>query len=216
MRTQRGVTLFIALIVLVVLALAGTAMMRSTDAANVIAGNLGFKKAALHATDQGVQRAGALITGQGPLPSGWSALTAVEKQSDQSIRNYRATMFVRGVSGASGLDARGIPNVLATAPAPSSPGTHAGYGGANGFDDANVITDAATGHTIRWVIDRLCRATGPATALQCSMTGQAEINEGSLNERYFDGKAGPYYRLTVRVDGPRSTVTYTQVIVRDT
>ena len=214
--TQRGATLFIALIVLVALSLAGVSLMRSTDAANLIVGNLGFKKAALHATDQAVQRTTALLTGQGQLPSGWTMFSTAEKESNQPSRNYRATMFARGLSGTDGLDVNGIPNVLVNAPVPTSPGGHAGYGGATGLDDANEIVDSATGHTIRWVVDRMCRNTGAASGSHCSMTASTEVNEGIVNERYFGSAAGPYFRLTIRVDGPRNTVTYTQVLIRDT
>lgn len=213
---QRGTTLFISLIVLVALSLAGVAMLRPTDTANLITGNLGFKKATLHAGDLAVQRTTAVITGVGTLPAGWTALDATDKESDQSRRNYRASMFARGVTGDDGLNMQGIPNVLANAPAPTSAGGSAGYGGARGVDNSNEIADATTGQTVRWVIDRICRAAGPVTATNCSITGSSQINEGTVNERYFGTSAGPYFRITIRVDGPRNSVTYTQVIVRDT
>lgn len=49
--------LFIALIVLVALSLAGLATMRSVDTAALVAGNIGFRQAAVHAGDQGIQAA---------------------------------------------------------------------------------------------------------------------------------------------------------------
>jgi type IV pilus assembly protein PilX len=52
---QRGVVLFIALIVLVAMSLAGIGMMRSVDTGNLIAGNLAFKQATLNATDLGIE-----------------------------------------------------------------------------------------------------------------------------------------------------------------
>jgi type IV pilus assembly protein PilX len=52
---QRGVVLFIALIVLVAMTLAGLAMMRSVDTNNLIAGNLAFKNAATSAGDAAVE-----------------------------------------------------------------------------------------------------------------------------------------------------------------
>lgn len=52
---QRGVVLFIALIVLVAMTLAGIGMVRSVDTGNVIAGNLAFKQATLNASDRGVE-----------------------------------------------------------------------------------------------------------------------------------------------------------------
>ncbi len=55
--TQKGVVLFIALIVLVALTMAGIALVRSVDTANIIAGNLAFKEGTLQAADLGVEAA---------------------------------------------------------------------------------------------------------------------------------------------------------------
>jgi type IV pilus assembly protein PilX len=54
---QQGVVLFIVLIVLVAMTLAGIAMVRSVDTGNVIAGNLAFKQTTIHAADRGIQAA---------------------------------------------------------------------------------------------------------------------------------------------------------------
>ena len=47
---QRGVVLFIALIVMVAMSLAAIALFRSVDTANLVAGNQAFKQGALNAT----------------------------------------------------------------------------------------------------------------------------------------------------------------------
>ena len=52
---QRGVVLFIALIVLAAMSLAGIGMLRSVDTGNLIAGNLAFKQATLNASDLGIE-----------------------------------------------------------------------------------------------------------------------------------------------------------------
>ena len=54
---QRGIVLFIALLVMVGLAIAGVALMRSTDTATTVTGNLVLKQAASSAVDRGVERA---------------------------------------------------------------------------------------------------------------------------------------------------------------
>jgi len=54
---QRGVVLFIALIVLVAMTLAAIGMVRSIDTATAVAGNLGFKEASVSAGDQGIETA---------------------------------------------------------------------------------------------------------------------------------------------------------------
>ncbi len=63
---QRGVVLFIALIVLVAMTLAGLAMMRSVDTNNLIAGNLAFKNAATSAGDAAVEVARNWVMSQTP------------------------------------------------------------------------------------------------------------------------------------------------------
>src|SRR5258705_7570907 len=63
---QRGVVLFIALIVLVAMTLAGLAMMRSVDTNNLIAGNLAFKSAAVSAGDAAIEAARAWVMSKTP------------------------------------------------------------------------------------------------------------------------------------------------------
>jgi len=54
---QRGVVLFIALIVLVAMTMAGIAIMRSVDTGNLISGNVAFKQGTLQGGDWGVNQA---------------------------------------------------------------------------------------------------------------------------------------------------------------
>ena len=61
---QRGVVLFISLIVLVAMTLAGIAVMRSVDTNVLIAGNLAFRNAALSAADAGIESARAWLSAQ--------------------------------------------------------------------------------------------------------------------------------------------------------
>lgn len=63
---QQGVVLFIALIVLVAMTLAGLAMMRSVDTNNLIAGNLAFKNAASSAGDAAIEAARGWVMSKTP------------------------------------------------------------------------------------------------------------------------------------------------------
>jgi type IV pilus assembly protein PilX len=65
-RRQRGVVLFIALIVLVAMTLAGLAMFRSVGTSVVIAGNLTFKQGATSAADRGIEAGRTWLTTQPP------------------------------------------------------------------------------------------------------------------------------------------------------
>lgn len=61
---QRGAILFIALIVLVAMTMAGIAVMRSVDTNNMIAGNLAFRNAATSTADAGLESARTWLTTQ--------------------------------------------------------------------------------------------------------------------------------------------------------
>jgi type IV pilus assembly protein PilX len=56
-RRERGIIVFVALIALVVMMVAGIALMRSVDTGNLIAGNLAFRQRAVHSADAGVELA---------------------------------------------------------------------------------------------------------------------------------------------------------------
>ena len=53
--------MFIALLVMVALSLAGIALIRSADTATVVSGNLAFKQAAIYAVDRSVEQAIAAL-----------------------------------------------------------------------------------------------------------------------------------------------------------
>ena len=61
---QRGVVLFIALIVLVAMTMAGIAIMRSVDTGNLISGNVAFKQGTLQGGDWGVNAAVTYLVAQ--------------------------------------------------------------------------------------------------------------------------------------------------------
>jgi type IV pilus assembly protein PilX len=56
-KKQHGVVLFVALVVLVVMSLAGISMMRAADTSTQIAGNLAFRQSALQAAEGAFEQA---------------------------------------------------------------------------------------------------------------------------------------------------------------
>ena len=97
---QRGVVLFIAMIVLVAMTMAGIAIMRSVDTGNLISGNLAFKQGTLQGGDYGVNAAvtyllaqeftGTLNTtnpGAGYMAIGYNAMTEPDWTSDAAWAN---------------------------------------------------------------------------------------------------------------------------------
>jgi hypothetical protein len=121
-RRQQGVVLFIALIVLVAMALAGIAMLRAMGAGIIIAGNLAFKQNATSVGDLGIESARAWLIAQssatlqtdvGPgyysswgqtfdpsAPSSWSSSTVVD---DGSTTGYEVRYVIHRLCRAANL-----------------------------------------------------------------------------------------------------------------
>ena len=82
-----------------------------------------------------------------------------------------------------------------------------------------LAIDAQTGNTVTYVIHRLCSMAGSSTAVgqHCAIPASSSplgSGGGGASGPGFSGLAGqPYYRITARVDGPRSTVSFVQVIM---
>jgi type IV pilus assembly protein PilX len=186
---QTGVVMVVTLIVLVAMTLAAIALVRSVDTTNVIAGNLAFKQASINAADRGAQQAVAWLESAGNLvynnnvPNGY---TASEQQpaANQSWDSYWNNAIV--------------PNNL------------------NICAPTNCAPDAA-GNVVSYTIHRLCDSVGapaqigvvcsysPSSYVLNSSQGGGTVVLNSINQEY--------YRITIRVDGPRNTVSYTQVVV---
>jgi type IV pilus assembly protein PilX len=186
---QSGVVLMITLIVLVAMTLAAIALVRSVDTTNVIAGNLAFKEASINAADRGAQAAVVWLE---------SASTLV--YNDNPTNGYTASQQqpAAGVSWDSYWNNTIVPNNLAVC-APT-----------------NCAPDAA-GNVVSYTINRLCNSVGapsqigvvcsysPSSYVLNSSQGGGTVVLTSVNQEY--------YRITIRVDGPRNTVSYTQVVV---
>lgn len=196
---QRGVVLFVALIALVVMSLAAVALIRSVDTSVIIAGNLAFKQSATTSAENGLQSAIAWLEAN-------KANSAVLEANNAANANngYYATNTV--------LTTAALTTDAPWVGASSAPATGSGI-------DANG-TDAKTGNTALYVIERLCNVVGPSTVGSCLM-GAASESTGTrqvLDATQAGGGAGvtlpsPMYRVTTRVTGPKNTVSFIQAFV---
>ena len=75
-----------------------------------------------------------------------------------------------------------------------------------------------SGNTARYVIERMCVAAAVnkvATGIECEMIPPKQNPGGTANEEEnFVLPRIPFYRLTVRVDGPNNSVTFSQAMLR--
>lgn len=188
-KAQRGVVLFIALIVLVAMTLAGIALMRNVDTGTVISGNLAFRQTATHVGDMGVEAARS-----------WLTTTSVSMFNDSTADAYYSTWQ-------ESIDLVG-----------NDPGK----------TDFNWTTNSKTttgayagpaGYTVRYVIHRLCQNTGDPTGSSANCVKTTSTSSSTSTGTKGAAAYGSYaitvptsalYRITVRVDGPRNTLSYIQ------
>lgn len=204
---QRGVVLIVSLVILVALTIAGIALVRSVDTTSLVAGNLAFQQAAGHSGEAGVEDA---------------IRTYLEQQSREYLSNDHVTDDQGYVASA---PAAGNPvdwdNYWNTTVDPSL----AARRGLSATRTAKVCsgracylpTDAA-GNTVGYHIQRLCQTAGDPllTPTGCASGSQlASLSGGSLGSgsSQLPQVTQYYYRITARVDGPRNTLTYLQMII---
>jgi type IV pilus assembly protein PilX len=198
-RAQSGVALIMVLIMLTAMAIAGVALVRVVDSANVISGNFAFRQSTLNIADLGVEAATAdliaipVAARESPWPAG-------------CVANCRY-FPVRSVGNM--LDGKGLPILGNTGAA-----TQAIQWNANANWDANDVPLAPTGYNrgyaIRYVIDR-----------QCNRAPVVDVLDDCSNLPQVDSKKNPpialpgpiSYRVTVQVTGPRNTQSHVQVFL---
>ena len=191
-RSQSGVVLFIALIVMVALSIAGIALLRSVDTSVSVTANLGFRQASIPPTNWAVENAIAAL---------FEKATISDKNKSKADENYYAYR-VEKKTVAKPEDKQGVPYDLQGVKPDKYPGTFV------------KETDAA-GNTIRYVIERMCLDEGEATVANCDMSPPKQsyaTTAMELNKIILDRV--PFYRLTVRVDGPNNTTTFAQAMLR--
>ena len=186
---QRGVTLMIALIVLVIMTLAGIALMRSVDTTNIIAGNLAFQQSATHSGDIGVEAA-----------IGW-------------LEANNAGTYLDSNHNSIGVNCLGY---TASREDPVGTSWDAWWNGLSACKTVSLLPDAA-GNTVSYAIHRMCQTAGPQITSVCSISAFA-VQGGNISSQgsdYFSllYSGQVYFRITSRIDGPRGTRSYVQAIV---
>lgn len=194
-KKQTGVVLFIALIALVVMSLAAAALVRSVDTNTTIAGNLAFKQSALVASDRGMETAMDWVRTQ--------ALANIDSLNTDNLANgYLATLTLN-------LDDTAVLKNTATW---ANSAVATGSGISSGVEDE-------TKNEIRYIVQRMCRnAVAPAFDHCLFGAGETQTSSAGGTDTYAGGpnvttQNSPVYRVTVRVTGPKNTVSYTQTYV---
>src|SRR4029453_10545431 len=80
---------------------------------------------------------------------------------------------------------------------------------------SDLIAQDAAGNNVYYVIERMCANPGPAFGNNCNLAAAAlGADAGTQHYEALSRAGDAYSRLTIRVDGPRNTVQYAQVILK--
>ena len=177
---ERGVVLFIALIMLAAMMLTGLALSHSVTTGVLVAGNLAFQQSATSAGDAGLE----------------AARTWLFAQDGDLLRS----------------DA--VPGYIANWQTTFNPSTFNW-----GTQSTTVGTDTA-GNTVQYVIHRMCSTSGLSAnspSQQCVVLLQSGASGskggGSYGSVPLTGTTSVYYRVTVRISGPRNATSYVQMVM---
>lgn len=220
---QRGVVLIIALIALAMMTLAAIALVRSVDTGLVISGNLAFKQATLNAAEDGSEEAIAWLNANATTQHSTSTaanpvmLLELDSPTDGYYATYMATCDLTGndTTGAGSSD--NVNWIDADNPSGTAPGANCGM-----TAKAVPTADMPSGYSASYVINRMCVNTGskslPGTGCAPYQSTGDDLSKSTKNavdyrHRGLPAMSSTYYRITVRVLGPRNSVSYTQALV---
>ena len=194
---QKGFVLFLALVSLVVMSLAAVALIRSVDTNSQITGNLAFRQNATLSSAYGLEAVAQTI---GSQPFGFEQNNAAGDGYYATCLNFDA--FAANPCGGEGLtqDARWVPDTTSQL-ADNLPGL------VNGVDPY--------GNTVQYIVERMCNLPGVTLPSRCMLTTNL-TDEGGVACVEGGQKLCPIpidyplYRITVRIAGPKNTISYVQ------
>lgn len=193
---QRGVVLFVALIAMVILMLAGVALMRSIDTSSGVAGNMAFRTSSQAPVNYAIEKAVDTI---------YKSKSLATQNASETAKNYYA--FIQANEST-----QGVPQLLTGAYSDMSTAyTSAGFPAA--------YSDSVSGVEVRWVIERVCNeaADTPQKIIgHCDILPPKVPNAGTDNKyKPIPLPPIPLFRVTVRADIPNTNaVTYAQTFLR--
>lgn len=204
-QSSSGAGLVVALVMLIVMSMSALALVRAVSTSLLVAGNFAFRQAAVMAAEAGSEAAIAWLDRRATLP---------DLYVDQPHFGYYASL-------PEGLDISGR----------ATPDTRIAIDwdmdACQSRTDIDCISASpesivdSAGQVIRYTIHRLCRSTGSPQDSANSCLLYQESSQASPKKAQFSygaairfkKESAVYYRITVRVRGPRNTTVFVQTLV---
>jgi type IV pilus assembly protein PilX len=212
---QQGVVLFFALLALAVMSIAAVALIRSVDTNALVSGNLVYRQSANMTTNvvlEGITEYIAknvsleVSTTHHPQLGYYANCSQFDTNPDAQICDGKQLTSFTWDDSNSSL----VPNQS---------------------DGNNEIRDGMDrqGNQVRFVIERMCNfsnaeinaGTAATDASRCMMASSPNngencsynLNNKELFRRCISSADSPLYRVTLRIAGPKNTVTYMQSFI---
>jgi type IV pilus assembly protein PilX len=195
-RQERGAILLIALLVMLLMSIGAIALVTATNSSNLSVGNLAFRQASILPANFAVEQATAALFKDA---NNGTPMIADSRVDDPS-QNYYAT-------SASWDNKHGIPQPLQTKSSARA---------------LKVQFKDQADNDITYVIERMCNPAAAvipvdkkATSAWCDMLPPKQAPGTTSNDPpLFAAATLPYYRVTVRIDGPKNTTSFVQSTLR--
>lgn len=207
---QKGFVLFMTLMVMVLMSIGGLALFRAVDTSTLVAGNIGYKQAAIISADSAIKVAADAMAIAATLSADNAAIgfyATANTTLDWTGQNTPAdpTDDVEWVAGTNAAAPTKATQVIFP-PSIRSP------------SDTSGRTDTS-GNRAYYVVNRLCDTAGPSGALgtSCATNQSVTVAAGgtkagaAYGAKALTTTSQVYYRITIKVVGPKNTVSYSQV-----
>ena len=191
------------LIMLTAMTIAGVALVRVVDSANVISGNFAFRQATLSIADLGVEAAVATLA----EIRGKKAQKADDSPYPAGCKT-ECVYFPARSAGDDMVNAKGLP-IKGSIDGKAAQGISW-----NGSDVDVVAAGGPSGYSIRYVIDRQCTVSPVTDAVsQCMSDTPQGGGSKKSGATVFTPASTIYYRVSIQVTGPRRTQSHVQVVL---
>lgn len=212
---QRGIVLFFALLALVVMSIAGVALIRSVDTNALLSGNLVFRQSASTASNVALEGIAQNIS---------QTVSITASLSHHPTQGYYANCSQFDNQPAALICDGSQLTTMAWTNSNSSLAPNQ----TDGNDEIRNGVDRQ-GNEIRYVVERMCNysdaevnaGNAPVDSSRCLMTSAKACGEDTSHdpdkiEQILPCNPSsdfPLYRVTLRIAGPKNTVTFMQSFI---
>ncbi|MGQ2965950.1 pilus assembly PilX family protein [Methylophilus sp.] len=211
---QRGLVLFFALLALAVMSIASVALIRSVDTNALLSGNMVFRQTAsatsnvaLEGVTENISKKVSLVNSINHYPQlgYYATCSQFDTQPNALICDGNRLTTMTWDNSNSSL----VPSQT------------------DGNDEIRNGVDRQ-GNEIRYVVERMCNysnaevnsGSAKLDVSRCLMASASGCNDGSYNDVNMskikdcpDKSSSPLYRLTLRIAGPKNTLTFMQSFI---